>query len=556
MSQSVIGALRVNLGLDSAQFTQGMAQAQNRMADFGRQMQRIGAAVSVVGAGVAFAIRGQLRAADDLAKAASRIGMPVEELSRLQFAAELSAVSLSQLETGLRGMSRRMVESADDFAAAGVALRDADGNMRATTDVLADVADVMASMPEGAERTALAMELLGRSGADLVPLLAGGGAAMREMMVEADALGLTLSTDAANSAQAFNDNLTRLQRTVTGLWRQISSELAPVLEGVSAALVKAAAVFQGLSPEAQRFSAVVAGLTVVLGPLLVAAGLLVTALGALSAPVLAAVAALTALSALVAAFWPQLVELKEMGLQAIGDLVDGFWAFGESVKMAVSDAVDWIVAKFQEWVDFVVGLPAMMVQVGRDIIQGLIDGIRDKFGELRDALVELAAEYIPNWLKGPLGIQSPSTVMREIGGYLMDGLRLGINDGTSSVSSALQGVLGAMQTFFGQSKALGAAQALVNAFVGASEALKLPFPANLAAYAQTLAQGMAAVRGIRSATPGGSGGGVGTATPAALPVQRVIFDTQGQPAPMGMDRLVEMINEAGRKGYRLDIGFA
>jgi phage-related protein len=448
MAQATIGALRVNLSLDSAQFAQGLQQAQGRMAAFGKQMQVIGAAVTAVGTGVALAIRGQLNAADELAKASARIGVPVEALSQLQFAAELSAVSMSQLEVGLRGLSRNMVDNAEGFAAIGIALRDAEGVMRPTEAVLADLADVLAGMPEGAERTALAMELMGRSGGDMLPLLVGGADALRAMMQEAGALGLTISQDLAIAAQQFNDNLTRLQRTVTGIWRQMSAQLAPVLEQISEALIAVASVFRDLSPEAQRFLGVMGGLTVVLGPILVAAGLLVTAMSALSAPVLAVVAGLAALTAATVALWPHLVDLKDRGLDAVNTLVDGFWAFKESAEMAVVGAVEAIRAKFLEWVEWVRGLPAMFIQIGRDIIDGLIVGIREKIGELRDVMVQLARDAIPNWMRGPLGIESPSRVFREIGANLMQGLQIGIEDNIAGPADAMAGVADTMSSSF------------------------------------------------------------------------------------------------------------
>lgn len=278
MSQSVIGALRVNLGLDAAQFSRGARQAQSTMERLGRNMQRVGAAISAVGAGIALAVRGQINAMDEMAKASQRIGVPVEALSQLQHAAELSGVSMSTLQGSLQRLSRNMVERAADFAALGISVRDASGNMRPTVDVLQDVADRLSAMPEGAERTALAMDLMGRAGAEMIPLLAGGGNAIRDMMAEADRLGLTISTQTAQAAERFNDNLLRLQRTITGLWRQISAALIPVLEGITQTLVDLSARFAGLTEQQQQWAAAIAGITIVAGPALIAVGSLIRAL--------------------------------------------------------------------------------------------------------------------------------------------------------------------------------------------------------------------------------------------------------------------------------------
>jgi hypothetical protein len=301
MSQSVIGALRVNLGLDAAQFDRGARQAQSTAQRLGRQLQGIGAAISAVGVGITLAIRGQINAADDLAKAADRIGVPVEALSQLQHAASLSGVEMGTLQTAMQRLSRQMVESAGDFTAIGISVRDANGVMRPTVDVLQDLADRIAAMPEGAERTALAMQFFGRSGAELIPMLRGGSAGIRSMMEEADRLGLTLSENTARAAEQFNDNLSRLGAVVTGITRQITAALVPVLATVTDALVAVAGQFARLSPEMQTFAAGIAGITVVVGPALIAIGTLARSLTLLGAAATIALGPWGVLAAVVAA---------------------------------------------------------------------------------------------------------------------------------------------------------------------------------------------------------------------------------------------------------------
>lgn len=449
MAQSVIGALRVNLGLDSAQFTRGAQDAQNSMQRLGRRMQQVGAAISAVGAGVVLAVRGQLNQIDELAKASSRIGIPVEALSQLQFAAELSDVSVSDLQTSMQRLSRAMVEDAAAFQAVGIAVRDANGEMRSVQDVFLDVSDVLAGMPEGAERTALAIDLLGRSGANLMPLLGGGADAIRAMMEEADALGLTISTETAVAAQQFNDNLTRLQRTVTGIWRQIAAQLAPVLAEMSDYLVSLAGVFQNLSPATQRFLGIIAGLSVIVGPLTVAAGLLVTVLAGISAPVLLGVAAVTAITAAIIAFWPEIVQLKntiveliQLGLE---NLAGAFDDLSNIMRDTTQRAVEWVQSSFNSLVEWFRGLPEQFREFGRMIIQGLTDGITQRWNSLRDSVTGVfdgVLDYLPEWAR----IRSPSRLFHEYGENIMQGLANGLRaraaapiDVMRNVSESLSG---------------------------------------------------------------------------------------------------------------------
>jgi len=81
-----------------------------------------------------------------------------------------------------------------------------------------------------------------------------------------------------------------------------------------------------------------------------------------------------------------------------------------------------------------------LLQIGKNIIQGLINGVSDKFTSLKTKMENLAAS-IPSWMRKILGIQSPSTVMQEVGHYTIDGLIAGIGDKTSEVGTAMDGIV-------------------------------------------------------------------------------------------------------------------
>jgi hypothetical protein len=71
-------------------------------------------------------------------------------------------------------------------------------------------------MKDGANKTAIAVELFGRSGANLIPLLNGGARALSDATDEATRFGLIVSTEAGRAAEQLNDNLTRLGAVVRG----------------------------------------------------------------------------------------------------------------------------------------------------------------------------------------------------------------------------------------------------------------------------------------------------------------------------------------------------
>ena len=161
----MIGSLRVALGLDSAQFQSGVKEAQTRMQRFQRQMRGFAVGVAAAGAGLAIAIKGQLNVADAAGEMAQKIGISVEDLTRLRHVARLSGTSVEEMETGVRQLAKAMAAGSPAIKKLGVEVRDAEGALRPTVDVMQDLAAKFAAMPDGAEKTALAMKIFGKAGA-------------------------------------------------------------------------------------------------------------------------------------------------------------------------------------------------------------------------------------------------------------------------------------------------------------------------------------------------------------------------------------------------------
>jgi hypothetical protein len=241
MSQAQIGNLNVRLGIDTAQFSNGLKQAQSSLAGLSGSLKTlaVGAAAGAAAAltALAFALGNSLKRMDDLGKAAQKVGIPVDEFSKLEYAARLSDVSLESLTTTLARFSRSLSEiSAGGDNDAGAALRalgisatDAEGKLRPTSAIIEDVAAKFETMRDGANKTALAIALFGRSGADMIPLLNGGREAIRGAGEELERFGGVVTPQAARQAEQFNDNLTRLQTAFDSLMREAIGPILPHL---------------------------------------------------------------------------------------------------------------------------------------------------------------------------------------------------------------------------------------------------------------------------------------------------------------------------------------
>lgn len=238
---ATIGALRVVLSADTAAFETGLKNARSQLSSFGagigKAMAVIGAAVAAGLGAAAVAIKSTLNQADELGKAAQKFGIPVEELSKLKYAADLSGVSLDSLGTAFRKLSQNMQEVAagrgqqasEAFRALGISVTDANGKLKSSQEIMLEVAERFAAVEDGANKTALAMAIFGRSGTDLIPLLNAGRDGIKQMTDEAERFGLVIDTKTAKSAESFNDNLSRLKAAFDGLIIRVTSALAPAL---------------------------------------------------------------------------------------------------------------------------------------------------------------------------------------------------------------------------------------------------------------------------------------------------------------------------------------
>lgn len=250
MADSVIGALRVLLGVDTAAFSEGLTKAEKSLANFSKQFGTIaaGAAAAVVAAGAALAlgVEKSIAQADQLGKMAQKFGIPVEELSRLKFAAELSDVSLESLGKSLGKLSNSLTQAASKptsdaanaFNALGIAVRNSDGSVKSSEQALLDIADRFSELKDGAGKTAVSIALFGKSGADLIPLLNQGKSGIKGLKDEAAALGLTVTSQTAKAAEEFNDNMKRLGAVLTGIFTQLAAGAAGPLADFTHSLVE------------------------------------------------------------------------------------------------------------------------------------------------------------------------------------------------------------------------------------------------------------------------------------------------------------------------------
>ena len=187
---------------------------------------------SAIVGGLTAVVKKSIDAGDELFNLQAKTGLAASALIGIGNAAKLADVDMATLGKGLGKLNINLVKAAegnDDlarkFAALGVNVKGTDGQVVAADVALKQIADRFADMPDGAQKAAAAVALFGKSGADLIPLLNEGAAAMDEFTYK-------VSEDFAARSDLFNDTITEFGIKVNGFGMELTDALLPALQSI------------------------------------------------------------------------------------------------------------------------------------------------------------------------------------------------------------------------------------------------------------------------------------------------------------------------------------
>jgi hypothetical protein len=183
-------------------------------------------AITAAFAAMTTGIRGTIADIADMVDAADRIGLSAEQFQSLQFGMQQAGVSAAEFSAGMEKLSENIGDAArgsgtfgEIAAANGIAIKDAGGNIRSTTDILADFADLIRRTPDEAARLSLITEAFGRGGKAMVLALAGGSAGLKEMQVAAQEAGVVINEEVAQKAAELDDKFEVLTARISTLFK-------------------------------------------------------------------------------------------------------------------------------------------------------------------------------------------------------------------------------------------------------------------------------------------------------------------------------------------------
>jgi len=248
------GAFETDLARASKATKTRMKEIEKAANDAGRVL---GVALAAGATAAAVALKAAVDNADMLGEKAQSMGVTVEQLSRLQVAAKLGATDLDTLGTAFGKLAKLQVafsEGDKDVTALFGAMKISADVGRDTGEVMRDLADVFKTLPDGAQKTALAIELFGKSGAALIPFLNQGAEKIAELDEKADRLGVTISGQTAQAASDFNDQIDLMTLGVQGLASRVAADLLPDMVSLANSMFDASSKGDDLNTTAKNIA--------------------------------------------------------------------------------------------------------------------------------------------------------------------------------------------------------------------------------------------------------------------------------------------------------------
>ena len=247
------GSIVIDLLMKTGSFETDTKRAEKRLKEFEKTAQQWGTAVvgAATAAATAFAYlaKQSINNLDALDEMSQSLGVAVEQLSSLANVAKIEGMALDDFGASMAKLSRVIAEARAGSEEAGAVFKamNLDPNQfKDSEDALLQISTKFAGYRDGLEKSALSMDLFGKSGYKMIAFLNQGADGINATRKELDAFGLT-STEAAKQAGELNDTLTKIGIIFDKIIEKIVSGMLPTLKALTEGFLDAAKASQSLS---------------------------------------------------------------------------------------------------------------------------------------------------------------------------------------------------------------------------------------------------------------------------------------------------------------------
>ena len=355
---------------------------------------------------------------DNVDKLSQKIGISAEAFQEWDYVFSQNGADISILEGGMKKLSNSVADAAsgnktaiEQFEALGLSISDLNGLSQ--EDIFGKVIEQLQQMPEGAERTALASDLLGRSAMELGPLLNQTAADTQALKDQAHDLGMIMSDDAVKSSAAFTDSMDNMKRALTGAKNSIAADFLPGLTDITNGIANLVAGNEGATDEiANGFQKLGTSISAAIPSVIGAVTSIVEAIAKVAPEIITALSssilqALPQLAQILSGLIPQIIsaitallpQLVQVGLEIIAQLAIG-------IAQSLPTLIPQIVEVVMQIIEILIQNIPLFLDAGVQLITGLAEGPINSIPVLIGYIPQIIQAIVDALIKGiPILIQ-------------------------------------------------------------------------------------------------------------------------------------------------------
>lgn len=399
--------------------------ADGKLSKLGDTAKKIGAALGAAAAAVGTACVAAGKklwdmanevgsAGDQIDKTSQKIGISTESYQKLGYVFERCGADVNNLQSGMKKLSTVITDAAagsdsatEKLAAVGLSIEDLNG--KSQDEQLSIVIAALQGMEAGAERTAAANDLLGKSATDMAAVLKMSAEETERLKQEVEDYGMIMSNEAVAASAAFEDSLTKLSHTAGGLKNRMVGELLPGITQITDGL---ADLIAGNDNAAEELKS---GVTSVIDT--------------------------------VQTLIPQFAELISSIAGAVLESAPSIiTALANGLLSAISELTPVISNIITELISALVELLPQIVSAGADILLSLITGIAEAIPQLIPQIVTVVTEIVNTLIENlPLILDAALQLVTGLAQGILDALPVLIEALPQIITGIVDFIIGAKQ---------------------------------------------------------------------------------------------------------------
>ena len=418
--------LVARISVDTKPYEDGLNDASKKSESFASKMgnglktaAKVGAVAmtAVTTAGVTLSktlISGASEVAsygDNIDKMSQKMGISAQAYQEWDAILQHSGTSIDSMSRGMQTLQKNAVNSADKFAKLGISQEQLAS--MSTEELFSATISGLQQMGEGAERTALASELLGGSAKELGALLNTSAEETEQMRKKVHELGGVMSDEAVKASAKFQDNLQDMKTALSGIKRDIISDTLPafndLMEGFTMLLTGQEGADEAIEKGMQSLNSAIDKIIPKLGNLLEK---LVPAVLQVGVKLVSSLAeqipkVITSIAKMIPSLAKQLVEaITKIFPELIQAGVDLLTSLADGMDSGVDGAVDIILDLFNTILDTLIKNLPKILDAGIKIVGKLAEGIVRNLPRIVDAilqgiksLIQTIVQNLPQFLR-------------------------------------------------------------------------------------------------------------------------------------------------------------